>query len=354
MKKILSILLSFTMIISVFSGCKQNPKIETGTILDTNGSFENEHLSFNIPIGWETKDDPENPNVPQLISKTKPENGFTPFINFHFEPQNDAFMTFTDKEVDLSNYYSEYTLLENELKKIKDNDVRVTRYKLGNSGITIFLKIYAFNSNGRTYNLSLSSPDETSGIDALFTVYNSFSGKAPVSTKAPTTVSEESTTVPEYNIDTAFFRVFYPENWISDVTGRNKKVDQLQYWYSRHKNNIPIFTATEPIDDFYPYISVIIGEEDKNLIEQEDKYLNFSASFKNYEQGTIEHGIRNNEKTLTLHYSVENDEGKRVYITQILFNEYHHLFIISLFGNSEDCAVKELQKFYDTFYVLNN
>lgn len=357
MKKALSLLLSIALIGTLFSGCKNDssasPQPETAKIVETNGTFENENLSFKVPVGWTAQADEQDPDYPTVTCQTKSENGFAAFINFYSTEQNDAFLTYTDKDVDMSPYYTAYTLYENSLKKIKDRDVRVTRYRGENSGIAVYVKIYAFNDCGRTYNLALSSPDEITGIDELYTIYDSFSGKPPVSKEETTTSEPETTTAaPEYNIDTANFRVYYPDGWISDVSGRNAKVDMLQYWYSRRLNNVPVFISNEEINGFYPYISVIVGDEDENLIKQEDKYLDFSSSFKNYEQGKIERGSRSGTDTLTLNYSVENEDGVRIYIKQILFNEKQHLYVLSLFSSSETYGLNEFQKFYDTFYTV--
>lgn len=356
MKKAISLLLSIVLISTLFAGCKGDssapPTPEPTETVETNGTFENEHLSFQIPAGWQTEDDENDANYPKVVCQTKPENGLAAFITFHSTEQNDAFLTYTDKDVDMSAYYTKYELLENALKKIKDRDVRVTRYMCENAGITLYVKIYAFNDSGRTYNIALSAPDETSGISELYTVYNTFAGKPPVSEEETTADESETTTIPESNIDTANFQVYYPDGWVSDVTGRNAKVDALQYWYSRRLNNVPVFTSTEEINGFYPYISVVIGDADRKLVKLEDKYLNYAVSFNNYEQGAIERGTRNGEDTLTLNYSVENDDGIRVYIKQILFNEENHLYVLSLFSSSETYGQAEFKKFYDTFYVI--
>lgn len=358
MKKALSLLLSVILVSTLFSGCNNDTSTpaqpETAKLVETEGTYESENLSIKIPIGWKAEEDSQNPDYPEVTCQTKPETGITPVINFYSTEQDDAFLTFTDKDVDMSAYYTEYTLLENALKKIKDRDVRVTRYKGVNTGITVYVKIYAFNDSGRTYNIALSAPNETSGIDELYTIYDSFTGKPPVSKQETTTSASETTTVPDYNIDTANFRVYYPDEWLSDVSGRNAKVDTLQYWYSRRLNNVPVFTSNKEINGFYPYISVIVGDADRNLVKQEDKYLNFSPSFKNYEQGKIERGTREGEDTLTLNYSVENDNGIRIYIKQVLFNQGNHLYILSLFSSSETYGLDEFQEFYDTFYVIED
>lgn len=355
-KKILSLLLSVMLIATAFTACNKPEEAEkpvepeTAKIVETSGTYENINLSFKIPVGWKAEESDENAEFPQLTCETKQEGSYAPFISFHSDEENTEFLKAED--FDYSSYYTKFELLENVVKQLDGRDVLVTRFMGMNAGTTVYVKGYMFNDSGRTYSIALTSPDETQGIDELYTVFNSFKGKPPVATT--TAASEETTTAPESNFSTGNFSVKYPETWTSDVTGKNKHVTEMQYWYGRRLNDVPIFIATEEIDGMYPYISVLIGYADEKLLKwDDDSFGNLSASFKNYEQGKIERSTRNGSDMVTLNYSAENEEGKRVYMKQVLFNQYDYLFVITLYAGTEDSCQKEFQEFLDTFYVLD-
>lgn len=354
-KKFLSLLLSVALIAAVFTACQASGKPvepETAELVETSGTFENENLSFKVPAGWTAEMLDNDPDFPQVTCDTKEKGTYAPFINFHSEEENTDFLT--PKDFDLSPYYAEFELLENAVKQLDGRDILVIRFRAVNAGTTLFVKSYQFNDGGRTYSIALTSPNEELGCNELYTIFNSFKGKPPVSTEATTYPEEEQTTIPEHNFDTGNFYVKYPENWTSDVTGKNKHVKEMQYWYGRRLNDVPIFIATEEIDGFYPYISVVIGNADEKFLKWDDEaFSNISSGFKNYEQGKIERSTRNGSDMVTLNYSAENEDGKRVYIKQVMFNQYDYLFILTLYAGTEDSCQKEFKEFCDTFYVLD-
>lgn len=356
-KKLLPLFLCLGLLAGMFSGCRESSSSiepETAQLVETSGTFENENLSFKIPVGWKAEMTEKSTEFPTVTCEAKGENSYAPFIDFHWVAENNDFLNLTAEDLDYSDYYTEYALLENAVKQIKGRDVLVTRFKGTNAGTTVYVKAYMFNDSGRTYTIALSSPEERLGFDELYTIYDSFSGKPPASTTTTTIPDAETTTLPDYNIQTGNFLVKYPETWISDVSGRNQHVQPLQYWYGRRLNNVPVFVSSEEINGFFPYISVVIGNADRKLVKWDDKSFDLSASFKNYEQGAIERSTRNGEDMVTLNYSVENEDGTRIYIKQILFNQDDLLFILSLFTSSQDYGYDEFQEFYDTFYVLES
>lgn len=349
MKRFLSLFLCMILIVTTIAACKQKPQYVNqpdGNMVETSETYDGTDMSFGVPIGWKVE---EIDGSAAVYKDAKDDQA--PFICFNVTEKTEAFLDYPNQDITFnSSQYPGYSILENRVTELNNRQVHVLRYKAqtyDSKGTVIYIKMYTFNDHERTYSIGLTSPTETDGIDEFYTIYMTFSGKTAVPTTAPE--KTEPTTAIEYDFVGGDFNTNYPDGWKSDPTGRNPRVEPMQHWLSKKHNAVPVFVAPDEVEGFYPYISVLVGKEDEALLKQDDSAFDLSAYFKEYEQGEITRGKKNGVDTVTLNYSALNDDGKRIYIKQVLFNDKDGLYILSLFTSSTEFGYKEFDEMYDSF-----